>query len=240
MGCQGTMGTSVTRRIDEMVELIHRTQNRPIRDIQQLNQQTYLRGPLVKDDFSKTLENALNASVCVESNGSGSIVMLNNKPHVLAVLCQLLELVNEICDVEIRWLWHCGDRLHGRKGWRGIHGNMKRPPGVIYSMPISKATPKKTTCRTGHNPYHWYDEVVGKSWWGRRRWSISISAEVENLQMSAFWTSCACGNQWLTNIYDGSSGSPMFTVNKMGQVGGFSHSTEYNSDANEFVAQEFA
>lgn len=228
--------------IDEMVELINRTRGRPKRDIEQLNQQTYLRGPRVQDDFSKTLENALNASVCVESNGSGSIVMLNNKPHVLTN-AHVASRVGQLKFV----MWRTGDYgvaetvYMDEKDDVAFMEIVKRPPGIIYSMPISKATPKKgQRVVQVHNPYHWYDEVVGKKIVRREEdGRYPFSAEVRKFTDVSFPRRLVHEEiNELTNVDDGSSGSPLFTVNKFGKVGGIiAIHKEFNSDTNEFVAQ---
>ena len=207
-----------------------------------MNQQTYLRGPRVQDDFSKTLENALNASVCVESNGSGSIVMLNNKPHVLTN-AHVASRVGQLKFV----MWRTGDYgvaetvYMDEKDDVAFMEIVKRPPGIIYSMPISKATPKKgQRVVQVHNPYHWYDEVVGKKIVRREEdGRYPFSAEVRKFTDVSFPRRLVHEEiNELTNVDDGSSGSPLFTVNKFGKVGGIiAIHKEFNNDTNEFVAQ---
>ena len=185
----------------------------------------------------ESINETLEACVCVESNGSGCIVKHNGDIFVLTNQHVALEIGT------IKFImWIDGTIGYAKTMWvdkeRDI-GKMRiieEPRGkVISSLSIHKGKIKSGQLVVQiHNPYHWYnDENTGYR--KENPFHFPFTVETRNLKLKGKSKDFSHSTRNVSSVYFGSSGSPLIYRDNNGILGGvIGIHKQWNEETNDF------
>jgi hypothetical protein len=185
----------------------------------------------------ESIKKTLEACVCVESNGSGSIV--NHKGDIFVLTNQHVAL--EIGTIKFI-MWIDGEIGYAQTYWvdkENDIGKMKiieKPKGKdISSLSIHKGKiSSRQLVVQIHNPYHWYnDENTGSR--KENQFHFPFTVETRSLKLKGKSKDFSHSTSTDSSVYFGSSGSPLIYRDNNGILGGvIGIHKQWDEETNDF------